>query len=142
MIDRKNDLIELLNSYQNETKIDEISSHNYSNDNNLSHGYHGHKNEELDEFPELNLNNIVHNNKNNKVTTKSIEKLNIDVKKTEYFLYNGYRYRREVLTDDSITWEIERITLPDNSSHNISVFYRIFHNKQIEILERKYSEIN
>jgi hypothetical protein len=141
MIDKSRELIELLNSYQN---------HNENSENN--HEHHDHEHHEHHRYHEHHEENIVSNNDNGVknliiekdiVPIKNMERSDVKIEKCEYLIYNNYKYRREVLSDGNITWEIERIAFTSsNSSYNVSVFYRIFHSKQIEVLERKYNELN
>ena len=143
MTEKSKHLIELLNSYQNNSENFDMNNndheHHEHHDTEHHHRYHKYNEENTSSNKCENVNN---NFEKNEIVIKYMEKSQVQSKSCTYLMYNGYRYRREILDDDTVTWEIERFSLLENSSYNVSVFYRIFHDKQIDILEKKYGEIN
>ena len=129
MTEKSKELIDLLNFYKNnESSRDE---HNHD-EHNHSHTEHSHI--------ENSHENLTDENKKKSVEFKVMSFAENRVKKSEYLMYNGYRYRREILDNDLINWEVERISCL-GEQYQISVFYRIFDKVQTDILENKYNQL-
>lgn len=132
---KPNGLIDLLESYQNNNINDnQPHSHHHHNDDELINN-HGHN----DSSEVIHHPRIEEKYQPPQVEIKTMEMVDISVKRCDYVKYNGYIYRREILHDDTITWEIQRIS---DSELQLAIFYKIHHDRQIKILEEKFHQLN